>query len=278
MIKRAIFTLVVLVTTQVVLAQPNCNIYKWNNDTLCYQACLEAMQAIEFSQGSKKSQVHFDKAIDMCPTFDYAYFEKAVLYLKRGMFVQWKLLIDKAVLLNPREHLGYRGWCRYQFLRDYEGAIKDIEKLDSLIDYDIGYSINGDYHLNIARALCYKGIGEKKKAIEIIEKQLSVEKYAPLSYDYLHLGILKFETGDYSAALSHLNRQIEINDYLAETYYYAALTHKAMNNEEEYRINIQRARQYYLEKKKMVDPYTNPMDKVYLEEIEREILMTANKK
>jgi len=278
MIKRAAITLFAFLTAQLVLAQPNCNVYKWNNDTLCYQACLEAMQAIEFSQGSKKSQVHFDKAIDLCPTFDYAYFEKAVPYLKRGLFVQWKLLIDKAVELNPRDHLGYRGWCRYQFLRDYEGAIKDIEKLDSLIDYDIGYSINGDYHLNIARALCYKGIGEKKKAIEIIEKQLSLEKYHPLSYDYLHLGVLKLETNDYKDAIMAFKKQIAINDYLAETYYYVALTYKAMNNGEEYLMNIERAKQYYLEKKKMTDPYTNPMDKVYWEDIEQEILTAANKK
>ena len=62
--------------------------------------------------------------------------------------------MNKAVALDPKEHLPYRGWCRYQFFRDYEGAIQDIERLDSLSKYDIGYSVNAEYHLHIARALC----------------------------------------------------------------------------------------------------------------------------
>lgn len=38
------------------------------------------------------------------------------------------------------------------FFRDYKGAIKDIEKLDSLISYNIGYSTNGDSNLESIRS------------------------------------------------------------------------------------------------------------------------------
>ncbi|OFY64146.1 MAG: hypothetical protein A3H98_14345 [Bacteroidetes bacterium RIFCSPLOWO2_02_FULL_36_8] len=253
------------------VGQPNCNIYKWEGDTLCYNACLEAIKAIEFEQGSKESQIHFDKAIELCPTFAYAYFEKAVPYLKRGNFVTWKKLIDKAVELSPAEYLGYRGWCRYQFLRDYEGAIKDIEKLDSLVNYDIGYSINGDYHLNIAKALCYKVLGQKKRAIEIIEQQFSSDNYSPSLYDYLHLGVLKLETDDYNGAITALKKEIEINDYLAETYYYLALAYKKLSEKVEYDKNLLKAKEYYTNGKKRTDPYTEPMDKIYLTDIEDEM-------
>ena len=96
--------------------QPNCNIYKWNNNDSCYQACLIANEAAEY-QGWQLSQIGFDKAIELCPTYDYAYVEKSVPYLKRGDFITWKALIDKGVSLNPTRHLGYRGWCKYQFLQ-----------------------------------------------------------------------------------------------------------------------------------------------------------------
>ena len=124
-------------------APPNCNFY--NSDKNCYESCQLALQAIRYYQGSWQSQEYFDKSIDLCD-FAYSYMEKGVPYLKRGDFIKWKALIDKAVELDPNEYLGYRGWCRLQFLRDYDGAISDIEQLLELNQYDIGYNQNGDYH------------------------------------------------------------------------------------------------------------------------------------
>jgi tetratricopeptide (TPR) repeat protein len=253
--------------------QPNCSIYKSNNDLPCYEACLLAMEA-ERDQGSGVAQRQLDNAIQLCPTLDYAYVEKSVAYLKTGNFVEWKRLIDKAVEINPLGRLGYRGWCRYQFVRDYKGAIIDFERLDSITQFDIGYSQNGDYHLNIAKALCYKGIGQAKRAIEIIEKQLAEKGYAPLPYDYLHLGVLKMESGDLEEGIMYLKKSISINDYLAEPYYYLGLIYKKQNSAGECRENMEKARSFYLKGHKRFDPYTHPMDKVYLSEIETELKKT----
>lgn len=254
------------------MGQPNCNMFKWKGDSLCYHACLEATKAIEFEQGSKESQLHFDIAIELCPTLDYAYYEKAVPYLKRGEFNIWKKLIDKAVDLNPTEHLGYRGWCRYQFLRDYTGAIEDFQMLETILPYNLGYSVNGDYHLLVAKALCYEGLGNYAKAISIIETQLSSEKYHPLPYDYFHVGVLKLKSGDYHGAITALMKEIEINDYLADTYFYLAICYKKLLLKKEYASCLQKAKEFYLQGKRRVDDYTEPMDKVYLTDIDQELI------
>ncbi|WP_321538873.1 tetratricopeptide repeat protein [Flavobacterium piscinae] len=81
-------------------------------------------------QFSKEYQSILNESLKIDSTFDYAYWAKSIAYLKSGDFITWKKLIDKAVDLNPVEYLGYRGWCRYQFFRDYEGAINDIEALE----------------------------------------------------------------------------------------------------------------------------------------------------
>ena len=250
-------------------AQPNCNIYKTDN-TACYEACVTAIEA-EAEQGSRRSQLMFDKAIELCPAFDHAYFEKAVPYLKRGDFITWKKLIDKAVELNPMGHLGYRGWCRYQFVRDYWGAIQDIEKLDSLGAGDIGYSINGDYHLNVVKALCYKAVGQKEKAIGIIETQIRQMDYTPMTYDYLHLGVLKMEVGNFEEAIQYFKKSIESGDYLADSYYFMGLIYKRRGQAYEFKEHMDKAKTYYLKGYKRFDPYTHPMDKVYLGDIEREL-------
>lgn len=270
---KHVILLLLAASTVGLYAQPNCNVYKMNNDLECYRACLIGVRD-GAPQGSKASQLQFDSAIAICPTFDYAYFEKAVPYLKRGDFIHWKKLIDKAVALNPTAHLGYRGWCRYQFVRDYRGAIRDFERLDSLLGYDIGYSINGDYHLNVAKALCYKAIGQNAKAIQIIEEQLSQKNYTPMTYDYLHLGVLKMESGDLTGGIDCLKRSIALNDYFAEAHYYLGLIYKMQKHTKAYQESMLKARLYYEKGYKRFDPYTHPMDKVYLSQIENEILVS----
>ena len=97
-------------------SQINCSVFESPN---CKEAC-ELVKKAEQYQGLNYSQMAFDEAIKLCPSFDYAYREKSVPYLKRGDFVTWKKLIDKAVELNPKQNLGYRGWCQYQFLRNFQ--------------------------------------------------------------------------------------------------------------------------------------------------------------
>lgn len=250
-------------------SQPNCNVYKFKGETKCFDACELALRAAE-GQGLWQSQMQFDQAIEQCPNLDYAWFEKSVPYLKRGEFVAWRKLIDKAVELQP-SHLGYRGWCRYQFLRDYRGAIEDIEKFDAQVSYDIGYTINGAYHLNIARALCYRGIGQPGKALAIIEAQLASPDYSPLTYDYMHAGVTCLELGDLVKAKEYLTKSIAFNDYLAEAHYYLGLVHNLTGHPAEAIKEFELARKQYTQGYRMNDPYSHPMDMIFLSDIERQL-------
>jgi tetratricopeptide (TPR) repeat protein len=258
-------------------AQPNCEAYKYYGDTLKYEACKKAMEIKGHYQFSKEYQTVLDESIEIDPTFDYAYWAKSIAYLKSGDFVTWKKLIDKAVEYNPKEHLGYRGWCRYQFFRDYKGAIKDIEKLDSLVDYDIGQSQNGTYHLNIAKGMCYKAIGEKEKAIAILEKQIKLNEEENFvgAYDYLHLGVLYLETEKFEKAVETFKIQSENNE-LAENQYYLAMTYLKLDKPTEYKSCLDKAKELYIGERRMTDPYSNPMDKIYLENIENELKTAYN--
>lgn len=249
----------------------NCEAFLYFKDTLQYEACKLAEQRKGHYQFSREYQEALDRAIEKCDYFSDAYRHKSVAYLKSGDFLNWKKLMDKAVELDPKEHLGYRGWCRYQFFRDYQGAIDDIEKLDSLIDYDIGFSVNGDYHLNIAKAICYKALNQKEKAIRIILDQLADENHLVGIYDYLHLGKLYLETNQLEKAKIALIRQSEENN-LAENQFYLSMVFKMQKDREAYLNCLRKAKSLYLAGKKMFDPYTSPMDKVYLQEIEEELV------
>lgn len=262
---RVHMLIVLLLSSAPVFAQVNCTVYK--NDPACFEACELSEEAGKY-QGHATSQRTFDKAIELCPTFHYAWFEKSVPYLKRGEFIEWKKLIDKAVELDPLTHLGYRGWCRYQFLRDYKGAIADLELLDSLTNFDIGYSVNGDYHLKIALALCYKAIGQPQKGIAIIEEHKKSKDYMRGPYDELHLGVMKWMVKDFKGALTAFTSQCAYNDFQAENYFYLALISKELKQQEDVVSNLQKAKLFYQSGKHLNDPYTHHADRIFLEVIE----------
>jgi len=247
-------------------AQPNCNVYLYAGDTAQYKACLLSEQIHEY-QFHRKFHEKFDEVLKISPNFAYAYREKSTSYLKSGDFITWKKLIDKAVELEWRTNLGYRGWCRYQFFRDYEGAINDIEKLDSLANYDIGYGQNGDYHLNIAKGICYSAIGQKQKAIEIFKQQINTLNYDAGLYDYYQLGVTYFETEDYKNALTCFEKQTKINP-LAENEYYKAKIFRILKNQIEADKHKDLAVKLYRDNKILFDDYTHHYNKVYFEEIE----------
>ena len=266
MIKK-IITIIIVFLVGTSYGPPNCNIYK--NDNNCYKACKEAEKAIHYDQGSKESQEHFDKSIAHCTNFDYSYYEQAVPYAKRGLIKEWKEMIDKAVEINPREHLPTRGWYHFFFMHNYEAAIKDIDTADLIIKGDIGYTGDGVYHLNILKALCYKKLGQSEIAIDIIETQLSKEDHFGL-FDYLHLGVLYLEKKEYNSAIESLNKQESFSD-VSEIYYYKALAMKGLMKLDEYKLNLEKAKEYYLKEKTMSNPYRQMIDEIYLVDIENEI-------
>lgn len=243
------------------IAQVNCNAIEGED---CKKACELYNKASDL-QGFRESQEDFDKAIELCPGFSNAYMEKAVPYLKNGDFATWKILIDKAVALDPQKHLGYRGWCKFQFLGDYKGAIQDLEEFRRYYPEDPGRSLNGDYHLDVVKAMSYSALGQKEKAAGIIERLLAKRGYVKGMFDHYQLGVTYFELGRYDKALENFEKQSKEYDF-AENIYFKSKVSKIRNKDY---LDLKRlALQTYDEGKTMKDVYTHHFNKVYRKQIE----------
>jgi tetratricopeptide (TPR) repeat protein len=250
-------------------SQPNCNAYLYKGDTLQYKACIEAEKTEKYYQFQREFQEILDNAIKICPKFSYAYLEKSTAYLKSGDFLTWKKLIDKAVQYDLEGNLGYRASCRFITFRDYKGAIQDIEKLDSLVNYNIGYTSNGDYHLNIAKGICYSAINQKEKAINIFKDQLNTKGYSAGLYDYYQLGVTYYEIKDYKNALKSFEKQSERNEF-ADNAYYKCKVYKTLKKVAKYKKHKKNALKLYAENKKMFDDYNRQFNSVYYDTIANE--------
>ncbi|MBK8623174.1 MAG: hypothetical protein IPN79_15800 [Saprospiraceae bacterium] len=264
-----IYLFLLLISFQNVYAQPNCNYYKLSGDQKKYEACKAAEKREGHYQFSWAYQNALDEALAIDSTFSYAYSAKSTAYLKSGDFVTWVELMNKAVEIAPADHLDYRGWCRYQFFRDYEGAIEDILWLKKLNKNHIGFSVNGDYHLDVALALCYKATNRTDEAIIILENKMKDPQFMTGLYDHLHLGVMYLEKGDYQKASEQFKLQEQKND-LAENRFYAAIASRLSDDEDSYLFHLKMAKKHYLNGQKMFDPYTEHIDKIFLSDITNE--------
>jgi tetratricopeptide (TPR) repeat protein len=220
-----------------------------------------------YYQGTKESQLLCDSAISLYPEFADAYYIKAIPYLKRGEFGTWKKLIDKAVEFDSLMFIGYRGGVQFMFLRNYEGAISDIEKLEMLMDdNDLGTIYNGEYNLQVIRALSYKGLGNAEKAMKILENHF--QEYDAGLYGYYHLGVLYHEQKRYTDAIDIFLKQTARNEF-ADTHYYLGLAYKETGDQDNYTKSIHKAFDLYTDGKKLRgrDSFMDYPDKIYLEQI-----------
>lgn len=242
-------------------AQPVCNAFLYMNDTLQYKACKLVENINErYYQFSKEFQILYDSALAICPYFSWGYREKGVAYLKSGDFITWKKLIDKAVQYDTLLNLGYRAWCRYEFFRDYEGAIKDIELLETKTP-EIGWGINGDYHLTATKAICYSELGQQAKAISVLSTYLRDAQPIGL-YDYYQLGAIYYKNKDYTQAATAFQKQIEHNN-LAEAHYYLSLIYKGLHKDILAEQELLRAKQLKGEGKKLRVVYTHHSNAIF---------------
>ena len=114
-----------------------------------------------------------------------------------------------------------------------------------------------------------RAMGNIDKAIAIIEEQSEIEGDFSM-YNYIHLGVLYMEKGNYEKALWCFKRQQEHNN-LAENQYYTALCYKFLNYLEKADKCLKEALKLYKSDMGMHDPYNELFDQIYLTGIENEM-------
>jgi len=255
--------LIVQIGMTILNSQPNCLVFEKGD---CRTACELAVEASNF-QGAKHSQEMFDEAIQLCPSFAYAYYEKSVPYLKHGLILEWKELIDKAVEYDPHNYLLNRGCNQIQFFKNYEAGLKDLDRLYELMGrFEIGHTNSGEYDVQLIRAIACRKIGDVEKSIEIIEELLDSDQYFQNMYDYFHIGITYLEANLLEKAEAAFVKQIEYNEF-AEIYYYYSIVFQKLNQNNMAIEMLSRGIELYKKDIIMKNNYYHHLDKVFYSEL-----------
>jgi tetratricopeptide (TPR) repeat protein len=272
-IKNSSLLLLLLTTVLCSRSQTNCRVF---TDSCRIKACLIYNAADRFPQGSRESQQYYDSAIRACADYGEVWRAISIPYLKRGDFYTWRKYLDKGVALKPRPFLGIRGWCLFKFLRDYEGALDDLRRFDTLTEFHPSYSGDGNYHLYIVMAICERELGNYKQAFHYFSLGIDSmvaqegEKSVGLS-DFLHRAVTKMRTKDYAGALLDLERQKKRYENYAEIYYYEGLVLQSMSREKDAMTSFEKAGTLVSAGRHLSDIYCEMPDEVFIEDIETAI-------
>lgn len=226
--------------------------------------------------GSASWKLVNDSVLNICPNNARLWGNTGMAYMLRGEFIEGMRFISKAAKLDPFYFLGSRAWYRMHYLHDYEGAIKDLDTLETIAGSSFVYVTN--VHMYIYKGLAYQELGDKRKALELydiaINEQVKTKGDQWVgTYDYLYRGILRYRTGDMDGAISDLTRQVKEYETLADTYYYRGLAYAAVGRKDEARVDILRAKDLMLGEgqRRWDDTFVLP-DEIFLSDVENALL------
>ncbi len=224
-------------------------------------------------QGTYFSQYMFQILTFQHPQFSNAYFEQSVAYNKRGQYHEGFQILDKAVDINPKEHIGYRGWMKLMKLQDFKGAISDFKQQDSLTPNRNNF-IQGD-DINYLIAISYQGIGNYNKAKQYYNKVFQKADSTYLSLTpiiYVNYGILLEENGFPTEAMEQYNKSLKkggIN--LSEAFYHKADLYNKLGIKDSSQYYFKRALDQYNKGYRLKDDYNEVFNELYKENIIKNI-------
>ncbi len=215
-------------------------------------------------QGLYFSQSMFNILKSQNPDYSDVYFEQSVAFNKIGEYAKGFELLNKAVELDPKLHLGYRGWIKLRKLRDFDNALSDFNTLDSLTPKFVDAPWGED--IDFLRGECYFGKKDYQKAIEFFNQNIKNQKkgWADI-YSFVYLGLCEYELGNYEKAVAEFQRALKQTENVPESYFGMAKAYQKLGQVDKAKENILKAESNIHYKRD--DIYNEFLNEIYLSEI-----------
>lgn len=206
----------------------------------------------------------YESAIEYDQENSDAWMERSVSFNKAGDFNQGFEYLDKAVELEPSEHLGYRGWIRLRKMRDYDKALIDFDRLDSLTPNFVDAPWGED--IDFLRGECYFGKKDYQKAIEFFNRSIKnqEEDWADI-HSFVYLGLCEYELGNYEKSILEFQRALKQYESVPESFFGMARAYQKLGEIQKARESILKAEENIASKRD--DYYNEFLNEIYLSEV-----------
>lgn len=215
-------------------------------------------------QGIGLSQAIFSVLNWQYPNYSDPYFERSVPYNKRGDYATGFHYLDQAVDLEPQKHLGYRGYMKLRFLRDYEAALLDFDRLDSLTP-DVADAPWGE-DIDFLRGESHFGLKNYQKALAHFEQSvLNQGKDWADVQTFVYQGLCNHELGNYEEAILSFQKALEQFENTCEAHFGLARAYLQLGDTAQAMVHLRRAKDNIAYKRD--DPYKEYLNEIYLQDI-----------
>lgn len=206
----------------------------------------------------------YEKAIEYDQENSDVLMERSGPINKSGDFKKGFEYLNKAVELSPSSHLGYRGWIRLRKMRDYDKALIDFDRLDSLTPNFVDAPWGED--IDFLRGECYFGKKDYKKAIEMFNRNIKNQKedWADI-HSFVYLGLCEYALGNYENSIAEFQRALKQSERTPESYFGIAKAYQKLGEIDKAKKNILKAEQNISSKRD--DYYNEFLNEIYLSEI-----------
>lgn len=190
--------------------------------------------AYKFSYFSNEWQNNIDSALSITPDNDNLWQQKAMPYFKCRKYEVGMQYLDKAVALNPKEYLGYRGFIKCIFSKSYADAVIDFTNATKLN----GDKIEMEHPYSFYIAVSYLQLNKFDSAILYLNKTVvteSPEGSAPIIHfmDWFYLGIANYELKKYAVAISFFDKNLQQYNHFSEAKFYKAICLNKLHHKKE---------------------------------------------
>jgi len=196
--------------------------------------------------------------LERYPNTHTAYMNRSVAYNKTGEHATGFAILNNAVQLAPTQYLGYRAFVKLYMMHDYEGALQDCLRLDSLTSYAKPGVWGEDMDMVIG--LCYLQLNDFQKArlrftnsIKTVTKEVGKEWNAPRVF--LYLGITLMKQKEFSQAIQVLDELLQLNPNYSEAYYYKAHCYRSLKDLKNAEATLEKCQQVFKKYKADKNPY-----------------------
>ena len=215
-------------------------------------------------QGYGLSQAMFTILNWQHPNYSDPYFERSVAFNKRGDYATGFQFLDKAVELDPVRHLGYRGYMKLRFLRDYQGALADFDRLDTLTPEVVDAPWGED--IDFLRGECFYGLGKYVDALKHFKQ--SVENQGVDWADvqtFVYQGLCETALGNNENAISAYEQALQQYESTCEAYFGLAHVYLQLGDTTKAKEALGNAGKYIEYKRN--DPYKEFLNEIYVQDI-----------
>lgn len=219
-----------------------------------------------YYQGSPGCQMLLEEAKTFDPNNALVHREIGVPYLKRGIASAFPHYYGKAADLDPLGWTGWRGYLYLYFYRDYERALADFNRLDTITPGVVDYpqSVSVDF----MRGICYLQLKQYNQSVSYFDEHIAYEtgvtgfKYiAPETF--LFRGIAYLGLKDTATALRSFETGLRIEDYNADLMYWLAKTYAQEGRTAEARNYLKKAQKAFANNDYNRRPYVEEFYQLY---------------